>query len=319
MPIPALISGGLGLASGIVGGLLGSSSNKQTNSLNYKMFREQQQFTAKQAALERYYNSYQRQVQDMRAAGINPALQASGMASSASAQSSPAGSPMQSYDWSPALGQAVGSAAQMSEAMMALKTASVQNENTESLTALNEIDKISRSMMNLSKIGQMKSQTAYTKRLTRLAGLDIQLQEQTMGDKVLQQQWQSELLRAQAGAQLLANTWFPSQAEAGVKQALASAKAALDTGQASLWQAKNAADEIGAKYGVSESDRKEYSRAAFNYLTQQISESESKEFQNTYTPWSSSFGSKILGEVSHSTVQGHYSDYKRFRETKKRR
>ena len=73
---PALIAAG----AQIVGGLIGSKGQKDTNSANAAQVAQTNQFNAQQAELNRQFQErmsdtqYQRAVDDMRAAGLNPAL-----------------------------------------------------------------------------------------------------------------------------------------------------------------------------------------------------------------------------------------------------
>lgn len=126
----ALIKGG----ASILGNLFGASSTNKTNETNYKiaqmnnewserMMQKQMDYNTEMWNKQNEYNDPSKQVERLRAAGINPALALSnistGSAQSASSPSlpSPSGATMQSFrpDFSN-LGEAVNSAYQLSMA-----------------------------------------------------------------------------------------------------------------------------------------------------------------------------------------------------------
>lgn len=310
MPIPALI----GAAAALGTGMMNASSQAAANSQNYKMFREQMSYDRWKFLRSERYNSIQNQVNQMKAAGLNPALMGSGLSSSISAGSSPSGNPMQAVDYS----GAVNSGANMLASYFNARQSDATVGKLESETALNRIDAITRNMQNLSDLRvktsdwQLKNATSeYQKRLTRLAGLEGDLAEQTLGDKVLQQRWNTELTRAEASAQLLALKYVEPNAQAQLKLAAAQAAAAYSTGQASLQQAHNALMEVYAKYGGTKADRSAYFKASLDYLIQHKRESESTEYKNFLTP---------VGGITKNGIQlPHWNGAKRSSEAAKRR
>lgn len=283
LPIAAAAIGAF--ASGATS-MMNSSSQAQTNAQNYKMFREQMAYDKWKFQQEKRYNSYQNQVRQMRAAGLNPALMAGGLSSSISAGSAPSGNPMQAVDYS----GAVNAGANLLQSFYNARQSEATTDKLQSETDLNRIDAITRGIQNLFDIKvktadwQLKNSTnQYQRRLAQLAGLDVELAQQTMGDKILQQKWNTELTRAQASAGLIALKYIEPQQQANVKLALSQAAAAYVTSQASLKQAHNAMMEVYAKYGGSPKERGQYFQATLDYLRQQKNESESSEFKNFLT------------------------------------
>ena len=86
-----------GIANSILGGIFSSSSNstnvalqRETNAQNYKMFKEQQQWSEDMWNKQNAYNDPSAQVQRLLAAGINPSsVFGSGSVSEAGALTSP--------------------------------------------------------------------------------------------------------------------------------------------------------------------------------------------------------------------------------------
>lgn len=74
MPVPAALLFGLGLAGSAIGAGVSAHNASQTNKLNYKLFKEQQEFNREMWHMQNAYNTPQAQRQRLEQAGINPAI-----------------------------------------------------------------------------------------------------------------------------------------------------------------------------------------------------------------------------------------------------
>lgn len=131
----------LGLGSGLVGGALNYYGAKKANEMNLKIAREQMGFQQgsnreQMAFQERMSNTaYQRAMQDMSAAGLNPILAFNHGGASTPPGSSSSGASAQMMN---ELGGSVNSAIEARRAHAEVKNLFEQNKNIRSQTELNK-------------------------------------------------------------------------------------------------------------------------------------------------------------------------------------
>jgi len=163
MPVGAGLVAGIGAAADIIGGLFGSSAQKKANKANIKLQREQQAWE------ERMSNtSWQRGVQDMLKAGINPMLSVSqGGASTPNVSAAT----VQPED---AMARGVSSAGSKAAQMLTLENLAQQtrktSEEADSLNIRNTIDAWQlpyAEQMSANRREQETAQTAQIKQQTQ--------------------------------------------------------------------------------------------------------------------------------------------------------
>ena len=155
-----------GIANSILGGIFGSSANSQNvamqreiNAQNYKMFKEQQQWSEDMWNKQNAYNDPSAQVQRLLAAGINPsAVFGSGSVSEAGALTSPNVPQMQSAHVNPyqpdlKVGDAVNAFVQSELANSQRRKMDAETKHTEQLNLFEQksMDSRLRSLQSLAK------------------------------------------------------------------------------------------------------------------------------------------------------------------------
>lgn len=310
----AFLGGTLGSAAlGGIGSMLGISSQQRANEENMKLNRELLSFQKYQYEDQKKYNSMAEQVRRIRSAGLNPSLmmQSGTIGTSGTAVGSPSLQPMQPLD--------IGS--------IANGFADVARVGSDSIADIARAGKDIQEAIGTAKDNLYKDDNWHwtidnKKALSYMQGMEGEVSRMTadflsksMGDRLMQQRWQTELTRAESGLKLIAESFAKPEAQARIYNLLATGYSAVLTGQASVKQAyaaiKNAITNENnsfAMYGFDDDDRAEFLSATLDQLHSASDENWSTAYKNGYTPWSFNIGSDMIGHVAYNTVEGHHKD-----------
>lgn len=319
MSVPAYLYAGA-QAAGALGDIY---SQIMGNRMSDKQFAKQLSWQQKQYYDSRDWNSAPNQVRLLRQAGLNPALAlgAGVVGGTATPVGSP--SPTSSYQ-STSLAEGIGRIASGYEALQNADTQeSVRNANNAAASN-----------------SQEQSITESQKRAYYLGSLDLDnkikrqayvLTQETMMDKIRQAHYEAQysLLKSQNQellnkAQEISNGFLPKQIEEQINNLVADTKYKIISGNASTLQARAAMKQAEAAIKhlfyangvyVGEERMDEFRDLMYDSLDQSIATSTSEEYRNTFFPWSSNIGGKVIG-VSHSTVQGRQGQYEVFKQSR---
>ena len=225
MPGPAVVAG-IGAAADIIGGLFGMSAQKKANKANIKLQRQQQAWE------ERMSNtSWQRGVQDMLKAGINPMLSVSqGGASTPNVSAAT----VQPED---AMARGVSSAGSKAAQMLTLENLAQQtrktSEEADSLNIRNTIDAWQLPYAEQMSANRREGEIAQTQQIKRqtenlIANANLTRAEQ----KKLEEMLPTLLAQAKAEKELTQYQIPSARAEAEVWEHVGEA------GKATGWTAK---------------------------------------------------------------------------------
>lgn len=195
-----ILGSAIGAGAGLIGSLLGIGSQKSTNRANLKMMREQNEFNAKQAALQRswqqqminQYGTVQAQASQYRAAGLNPQLanispQSVGTGSTAQASEA---IPQQSLNYS-GFGSAVQSGLQFYQQQQSIDNQKVVQD---SVAALNE----TQGALNKALALQSDTRVSQLRQVTDNLKLVYDFSAKTLASRVRQQYLNETILTWQA-------------------------------------------------------------------------------------------------------------------------
>lgn len=324
----SLISAGAGLLGSMLNGISQNDANSQMAHQWHQSYLENR----------RQYEQSKLPYQVMlaRQAGVSPALALSqGSVGSFAATGSPAPSSQGAVDYSGMLGAALanpfGSQERLNNSVGRYNDANTQKVAEEAIGE--NIDNQYRNEMWKSRIYNTNMDSWQKEKLVDSINYENEFLRRTMRDRVQQQSIQTKLAKANADAASLHAMYLPMYQTAeldnmlantslAVKQGIATIKqahAAIMSASAAMQQAQNQRDVNGALYGSSPEERAEYSKAVYNYLLQQTTESESREFSNQFQNHQQSgsmSGMTFSGSYSYNTPVWHQSDYKNFKATK---
>lgn len=272
----AAIGGALSAFTGLVSNVI-NNNRLQAN------FEDQMKFARWQHEDLKRYNSIPEQVQQMRAAGINPAFMYGKGGQQMSAISQPTAPSTNPLDMNG-----------LSSMMNTITLNDAQVRNLDSTTAKNAAEATGQEIENkfkademMARINSLKVDYDTKKELIKSYMLNNEFATKSLEDRLWQQKMESQLTQAQAQAQFYSNQYIPLKYQAEIDNLMATAKAALMNGTASISQAhaaimnaqstKNAFD---AQYGGNPKARAAFAKATYSYLLERTENERSQQFKN---------------------------------------
>lgn len=300
-PVGAAIMGG----SALLGTGFNAFFQNKANNIAQKQFRESMNMQKYQYEDMKRYNSPENQVSMMRRAGINPALAYYGGSSpsTVSATSAPSSTaqvkPINTDSFISAFQGLQGDLNNTSalESQIQANQAAASKANAEAFGQNLRNNWLNKDMESIIKNRDLDSwmkenSIDLIKANAKLAQTELEFQQKSLGNRLSQQEWQSELFRAQAGAQLITNAYLPEQLRANIQKIIEEQVLAYKSGVATLQQASaavmHAANEkhaFDAQFGGSQMQRNGFFRATMKLLSEKVN----TEFSNQYKNWLSGF------------------------------
>ena len=312
----AFLAGTLGSAAlGGLGSALGINSQREANEENMKFNRELLAFQKYQYEDMKRYNSMAEQVRRIKSANLNPALMMQGgnVGTAQSSVGSPSANAMQPLD--------IGSVATPISDMIG--------------SAANGFGSFARSTKDLADAAKAVAETTEQniknnyandmykwnvdnkKALSYLQGSQAEINlstneflQKSLGSRLMEQTWQTELTRANAGLALIAQSYADQEHQANIEHLLKTAYAAVLTGQASVKQATasvmNAVtnrDNSHAQYGFDNQDRQDFFEDVLDSMGTAAELNRTNSYKNLLTPWSGG------GSVAWGLGSGHVEKY----------
>lgn len=326
----AYLTGTLGSAAlGGLGSALGISSQREANEENMKFNRELLAFQKYQYEDMKRYNSMAEQVRRIKSANLNPALMMQGgnVGSVQSSVGAPSANAMQPLD--------IGSIATPISDMMG--------------SAVNGFGSFARSTKDLADAAKAVSETTEQniknnyandmykwnvdnkKALSYLQGTQAEINlstneflQKSLGSRLMEQEWQTEMTRANAGIALIAESYADQEHKANIEHLLKTAYAAVLTGRANVKSATamvmNAVtnrDNSHAQYGFDDKDRQDFFEDVMDTMDTAAELNQSNSYKNLLTPWSG--GASVawgLGSGHVEKYESHDSNYQNWKKTR---
>lgn len=289
---------GIGSAlSGLFGSILNAKSQNNANRINQQNFRESMDFQKYQYEDAKSWQGAVAQVNRLRAAGLNPLLAMSNLATSAPVVSSPSANPQEGVDYASALGSAselgsmlTGASLQPSQEAMNYGSAAKSTADSVGQNIENQF-KGQLSQRSLEKLGYEADTAGYLASLNR----------ETLGSSI-RQSWlttqRMELLNEYQGllntSQMILNGFMPNQTWAQIQNVLADTTLKLAKKQIGYMNARaniknavaNARNSMKSA-GIYMSDE-QAEKLANTYIDKVSSESfKNYSFEDKVTPYSS--------------------------------
>lgn len=253
-------------------GLLGIMSNMHTNAQQRGMYNNQIEFQQSMYNDAKWHNSAPNQVRLLRAAGMNPAFAFGNQPSSATATNAPSSPTLNPLDLNGLA--AVSSGLHLNDVQA--QQMSAETELSRERAVGQSIENKYSADSNLARIANMKIDTRLKGVLMKGAMLDNKLASQSLSYRVRQEQMKAQLEEAEAAARFYTLQYLPVSLQAQIEKDMATAKAALMNGNASLKQAHaaimssaNQKHAFDAQYGKNDKERAAFARAAYQYLLEQ--------------------------------------------------
>lgn len=272
------------LAAAFGSGLANWHSQSQSNDIAVNQYDRNFQWQKYQYEDMKRWQSPANQVRLYRQAGINPALAMYG-GSSVSPLSSVGGvqpnasvAPQDMSFIPSAAGNLLSalSGNQVNESTISLNNSMAEKANQDAIGSA--IDNMYKNEDWMKTIEGKSLANALVGHQGKIASLQSQLDERTLGSKIEQQEWQAQYWRASASSALIAAKYAEPMAEQQLKVGLSQIFMNYAQGNSSIKMAMNDANRLYAQFGKTEEDRKEFFLQTLDNLREVGNESRARQY-----------------------------------------
>lgn len=280
------------LAAAFGSGLANWHSQSQANDIAVNQYDRNFQWQKYQYEDMKRWQTPANQVRLYRQAGINPALAMYG-GSSVSPLSSVGGvqpnasvAPQDMSFVPSAAGNLLSalSGNQVNESTISLNNSMAEKANQDAIGSA--IDNMYKNEDWMKTIEGKSLANALVGHQGKIASLQSQLDERTLGSKIEQQEWQAQYWRASASSALIAAKYAEPMAEQQLKVGLSQIFMNYAQGNSSIKMAMNDANRLYAQFGKTDEDRKQFFLQTLSNLKEVGSESRAHQYQM----WNTTFG-----------------------------